>query len=203
VSDTIKLSAPETRGFWEIPVLYEDEHLLALNKPPLLLSSPDRYDPARPNLIKLLHRDIERGAPWASKRSLRYLMNAHRLDFETSGVMLLANLGDTVAEFAGIGAALAIFGVPIWLSSALAALAILFLLSRANFRRIQFVFLAVGIGTSLAYAISAVLAHPDWGKALSHTVVPHGSITSLYLLAVMGTKTPLKSQLNNFYLWEL
>ena len=59
------------------------------------------------------------------------------------GVMLLANLGDTVAEFAGIGAALAIFGVPIALSSALAALAIIFLLSRAKFSRIQFVFLAV------------------------------------------------------------
>src|SRR6202049_306502 len=29
------------------------------------------------------------------------------------GVMLLANLGDTVAEFAGIGAALSVFGVPI------------------------------------------------------------------------------------------
>jgi Mn2+/Fe2+ NRAMP family transporter len=103
------------------------------------------------------------------------------------GVMLLANLGDTVAEFAGIGAALAIFGVPIPLSSALAALAIIFLLSRANFRRIQFVFLAVGIGTSLAYAISAVLARPDWGSALSHTVIPHGALTRYYLLAVMGT----------------
>ena len=103
------------------------------------------------------------------------------------GVMLLANLGDTVAEFAGIGAALAIFGVPIALSSALAALAIVFVLSRANFRRIQFVFLAIGIGTSVAYAVSAILAHPDWGQALSHTVVPHGSLTSLYLLAVMGT----------------
>ncbi len=103
------------------------------------------------------------------------------------GVMLLANLGDTVAEFAGIGAALAIFGVPIALSSALAALAIVFVLSRANFRRIQFVFLAIGIGTSLAYAISAILSHPDWGTALSHTVVPHGSLTSLYLLAVLGT----------------
>src|SRR2546429_7878633 len=44
------------------------------------------------------------------------------------GVMLLANLGDTVAEFAGIGAALAIFGVPNWLSSALAPVAILLLL---------------------------------------------------------------------------
>ncbi|TMC26504.1 MAG: divalent metal cation transporter, partial [Chloroflexi bacterium] len=103
------------------------------------------------------------------------------------GIMLLANLGDTVAEFAGIGAALAIFGVPIWLSSALAALAIIFLLSRANFRRIQFVFLAVGIGTSFAYAISAFWARPDWGAALSHTFIPHGSATGLYLVAVMGT----------------
>ena len=89
-NETIKLSAPQKSGFWEIAVLYEDEHLLALDKPPLLLSSPDRYDPERPNLMKLLHRDIERGAPWARKRGLTYLMNAHRLDFETSGVMLLA-----------------------------------------------------------------------------------------------------------------
>jgi Mn2+/Fe2+ NRAMP family transporter len=103
------------------------------------------------------------------------------------GVMLLANLGDTVAEFAGIGAALAIFGVPIALSSALAALGIIFLLSRANFRRIQFVFLAVGIGTSAAYAISAFLAHPQWGTALTYTVIPHGTATALYLVAVMGT----------------
>src|SRR2546423_14924507 len=96
------------------------------------------------------------------------------------GVMLLANLGDTVAEFAGIGAALAIFGVPIALSSALAALAIIFVLSRANFRRIQFVFLAVGIGTSIAYAVSAVLSHPASGAALSHFVAPHRSVTHLY-----------------------
>jgi RluA family pseudouridine synthase len=64
--------------------------LLAVNKPPLLLTSPDRYDPARPNLMKLLHRDIERGAPWARERNINYLMNAHRLDFQTSGVLLLA-----------------------------------------------------------------------------------------------------------------
>ena len=63
------------------------------------------------------------------------------------GVMLLANLGDTVSEFAGIGASLAIFGVPVPVSSALAALAIIFLLSRASFGRIQYIFMAVGIGT--------------------------------------------------------
>ena len=88
--DVIKLSSPATREYWEIPVLYEDEHLLAVSKPAKLLSSPDRYDPNRPNLMKLLHRDIERSADWARKRSLTYLANAHRLDFETTGVFLLA-----------------------------------------------------------------------------------------------------------------
>ena len=89
-SNAVKLSSPATKEYWEIPVLFEDEHLLAISKPALLLSSPDRYDPDRPNLMKLLHRDIERGAPWAKERNLTYLMNAHRLDFETTGVFLLA-----------------------------------------------------------------------------------------------------------------
>ncbi len=86
----IKLSAPETKQFWKVPVLYEDEALFALDKPSRLLTSPDRYDPARPNLMRILHRDIERVAPWAKERNLTYLANAHRLDFETSGVLLMA-----------------------------------------------------------------------------------------------------------------
>ena len=81
----IKLSSPGTGEFWKVPVLYEDDLLFALEKPAKLLTSPDRYDPNRPNLMKLLHRDIERGAPWARERNLVYLANAHRLDFETSG----------------------------------------------------------------------------------------------------------------------
>ena len=86
----IKLSAPETEEFWKVPVLYEDDDLFALDKPARLLTSPDRYDANRPNLMRILHRDIERGAPWAAERKLTYLSNAHRLDFETSGVLLLA-----------------------------------------------------------------------------------------------------------------
>ena len=86
----IKLSSPAARGFWEIPILFEDESLLALDKPAGLLTSPDRYDPQRPNLMKLLHHGIATGKPWARERGLNYLMNAHRLDFATSGVILLA-----------------------------------------------------------------------------------------------------------------
>ena len=86
----IKLSSPATRDFWEIPVLFEDEHLLALDKPASLPASPDPNDPQRPNLMKLLHAAIADGKPWARERSLAYLAPAHRLDIETSGVILLA-----------------------------------------------------------------------------------------------------------------
>ena len=87
---TIKLSSPATREFWEIPVLFEDEYLLALDKPAGLLVSPDRYDPSRPNLMSLLHAGIADKKTWARERNLDYLSNAHRPDFESSGVILLA-----------------------------------------------------------------------------------------------------------------
>jgi 23S rRNA pseudouridine1911/1915/1917 synthase len=90
VSATVKLSSPATKEFWEIPVLFEDGDLLALDKPSGLLTSPDRYDAERPNLMNLLHAGIEQQKPWAKERNLTYLANAHRLDFETSGIILMA-----------------------------------------------------------------------------------------------------------------
>jgi RluA family pseudouridine synthase len=90
MSPVIKLSSPATREFWEIPVLYEDEHLLALDKPSGLLTSADRLDPSRPSLIGLLHAAIADAKPSVRERNLTYLMNAHRPDPETSGILLLA-----------------------------------------------------------------------------------------------------------------
>jgi NRAMP (natural resistance-associated macrophage protein)-like metal ion transporter len=103
------------------------------------------------------------------------------------GTMLLANLGTTLAEFAGIGAALSLFGVPVPVSVLASVLAVGLLLSRAGFLRVQYVFLAVGAGVSVSYVVSAILARPDWGKSARSLVVPHGHATSAYLLAVVGT----------------
>jgi RluA family pseudouridine synthase len=86
----IKLSSPATKGYWEIPILFEDDALLAIEKPSRLLVSPDRYDIMRPNLMRLLHTDIARGAKWVAEHGVNYIANAHRLDFETSGILLLA-----------------------------------------------------------------------------------------------------------------
>ncbi len=90
MSAVIKLSSPATREFWEIPVLFEDEHLLALDKPARLLTSPDALDLARPSLMKLLHGGITAKKPWAAERNLDYLNNANELDFDVTGVLLLA-----------------------------------------------------------------------------------------------------------------
>src|SRR5205085_9021347 len=102
MGSVIKLSSPGTQEYWEIPVLYEDQDLLAVEKPSRLLTSPDRYDPERPNLMKLLHAGISEAKPWARERGLSYLMNAHRLDFATSGVILLAKDKPTLVELANL-----------------------------------------------------------------------------------------------------
>lgn len=102
MTPNIKLSSVATHEFWEIPILFEDEHILALDKPPFLLTSTDRYDPERVNLLKLLHKAIADGKPWAKERGISYLMNAHRLDFEASGVLLLAKTKPTLIALASL-----------------------------------------------------------------------------------------------------
>lgn len=71
-------------------MLFEDDSLLVLDKPARLPASPDRLDPDRPSLIKLLHEAIRDQKPWAVERNLNYLMNAHRLDDVVTGTLLFA-----------------------------------------------------------------------------------------------------------------
>lgn len=101
--------------------------------------------------------------------------------------MLVANLGTTVAEFAGIGAALSLFGVPVAASAVISAVAVVILISWGSFGKIQYLFVGVGAAISIAYMISAFQSGPDWGRAAVSLVVPHGTLTSAYWLAVVGT----------------
>ncbi|HJX67463.1 MAG TPA: Nramp family divalent metal transporter [Candidatus Limnocylindrales bacterium] len=101
--------------------------------------------------------------------------------------MLVANVGSIIAEFAGCSAALALFGWPSWASALLAATVVMLLLTRGNYSKVQYLFVAVGIGVSLSYFISALLAHPDWGRAASSLVIPHLASSPAYWVAVVAT----------------
>jgi len=100
--------------------------------------------------------------------------------------MLVANLGTTIAEFAGVAAALSLFGVPPQLSAVLSASLVVLLLARANFNRIQYGFVVIGAGVSISYAISAYLAHPDWAHAASAIVRPEITLSNAYFLTLVG-----------------
>ncbi len=102
-------------------------------------------------------------------------------------LMLIANLGSIVAEFAGIGSALGIFGVPTQISAAVAAVVVVGFIALGSYSRVQYLFVAVGIAVSGAYIFSAIEAKPDWGLALTNLVGPHLTASPAYWLAVVGT----------------
>lgn len=67
-----------------IQILFQDQALIAVNKPAQVLVIPDRWDQSKPNLLEML----KRGHP----DELFYVV--HRLDEGTSGVVLFAKSAD-------------------------------------------------------------------------------------------------------------
>lgn len=88
-----------------IPILYEDRTVLAIDKPAGWLLVPVHWRQTSRNLQAALESGIAAGAFWARSRNLRFLRFVHRLDAETSGVLLLARspgaMGPLSALFEG------------------------------------------------------------------------------------------------------
>jgi NRAMP (natural resistance-associated macrophage protein)-like metal ion transporter len=102
---------------------------------------------------------------------------------------LAVDLGNTVAEFAGVAAAMQIFGVSKYVSVPLAALTVWMLVVRGSSRQVEKIFL-VACGFYLSYVVSAILAKPDWLLAAKQTALPSLHFNSSYLLmltALVGT----------------
>ena len=72
-----------------IPILYEDRSVLAIDKPPGWMLVPFSWQKTNRNLQAALTSSIRAGDFWARSRGLKYLRFVHRLDADTSGVLLL------------------------------------------------------------------------------------------------------------------
>jgi Mn2+/Fe2+ NRAMP family transporter len=94
-----------------------------------------------------------------------------RLTFGAMLMLLLSTAATTVAEFAGIAAAMEIFGVPRWVSVPIAAFVVWLLVVRGSYRRVEKVLLALS-SVFIAYVIAAFLAGPDWLEVGRSFVVP-------------------------------
>jgi len=111
--------------------------------------------------------------------------------------VLVANGGTTIAEFAGVAAALQLFGLPPELSAPLTGGLLGWLVLRSNYARVERVFLGMG-AVFVAYIITVFVVHPNWGQAVHDTFVPtfSGSGTFVFLLiAFIGTSVTPYMQL--------
>ena len=73
-----------------IPILYEDRSVLAIDKPPGWMLVPVSWQRTDWNLQAALISSIAVGHFWARSRNIKFLKYVHRLDAETSGILLFA-----------------------------------------------------------------------------------------------------------------
>ena len=113
--------------------------------------------------------------------------------------LLLADLGNTMAEFSGLAAGGEIFGVSKYVFVPVGALAVWLLVVKGTFRSVEKVFLGAS-AFYISYIISGVLAHPNWGQVLRATVTPSFSLRPDYLLVFVGVIGTTIAPWMQFYL---
>lgn len=74
---------PRTGQVGDLHVIYEDDVLIVINKPPGLLSVPLERQPDEPSVFELVQEHVR-------KRGRRRALVVHRIDRDTSGLVLFA-----------------------------------------------------------------------------------------------------------------
>jgi Mn2+/Fe2+ NRAMP family transporter len=114
-------------------------------------------------------------------------------------VLFVANVAQTVAEFAGIRAAAEVVGLPALLVVPAAAASLWALVLFANRRIVERVFLFV-IGVFLLYVVSAFQAGPDWGAVGRALVTPSFDTNPAILLLMVALVGTTITPFMQFYL---
>ncbi len=82
----------------QVDILYIDDHLIAVHKPAGIPVIPDRWSSKRLHLIDLLERFLQQ----ETGSTLRQVYTVHRIDADTSGVVLMARNPDMHRELSGL-----------------------------------------------------------------------------------------------------
>jgi NRAMP (natural resistance-associated macrophage protein)-like metal ion transporter len=113
-------------------------------------------------------------------------------------LFVLADVGNTATEFAGVASAAPIFGGYIGVFNAglckvvlvvLSAVFVFATITRGNYKIVERVFFGFCF-VYLSYVVSAIMIHPNWNDVLHQMVFPHISASKAYVLmiiAVIGT----------------
>ena len=99
--------------------------------------------------------------------------------------LLLADLGNTISEFAGVAASMELFGVSKYIAVPLGALLIWWLVIKKSYKFVERVFL-VACFLYFSYVISGFMAQPPWKEVARDLFIPNFSFDSTYLAILVG-----------------
>ena len=122
-----------------------------------------------------------------------------RTTFLVMVALLLVNLTNVTANFAGIAVSLELFGVGRYLSVPLAAALVWVLVVKGTYRGVEKIFL-IASSFYMAYVISAVIAKPDWPLAFQSSVTPVIAFDGPYLAMLVGLVGASVAPWMQFYL---
>jgi Mn2+/Fe2+ NRAMP family transporter len=103
--------------------------------------------------------------------------------------LFVANLGTTVAQFAGVAAAGELFGISKYISVSIAGLIMSLLILRAKYKYVERTLLVLTFA-SLSYVITVFFVKPDWaavGQAIIRPALQMDRDYIFSILAVIGT----------------
>jgi Mn2+/Fe2+ NRAMP family transporter len=112
-----------------------------------------------------------------------------RATFFMMVILLIANFGTTVAEFAGWAASMEIFGLSKYVMVPVGAFIIWILVTKGSYRIVERVLLGACL-LYFGYVVSGFMAKPDWGLVAKRTVVPEIAMNPEFIMlsiAIIGT----------------
>ncbi len=122
-----------------------------------------------------------------------------RITFLLMMLLLVTNLGNAAADFAGLASALEVLGLSRWVSVPLGAAAIWWLIVFGTYRSAERIFLIACL-VYFAYPISAILAKPDWAAAVRGTLTPSLPVDLSGIAMVVGIVGTTIAPWMQFYL---
>jgi NRAMP (natural resistance-associated macrophage protein)-like metal ion transporter len=122
-----------------------------------------------------------------------------RTTFYLMVALLVTDIGNTVAEFAGWAAALEIFGIPRWVSVPIGAFVVWWLVVKGNYKTVEKVFL-IACTVYLTYVASALFAKPVWSDVLKQTFEPKIESSAAWILMIIGIVGTTIAPWMQFYL---
>jgi NRAMP (natural resistance-associated macrophage protein)-like metal ion transporter len=99
---------------------------------------------------------------------------------------LVAGIGNTATEFAGVAGSLQVFGISKYATVPMAAAFVWVLAVRFTYKSTEKIFLVFSLAL-LSYAVSAFMARPDWGAVAHGLLVPRMDFDHRTLALVIGT----------------